>query len=109
VGPDRRQIRLQAFVSQGSTSSSDDHEFWNNAFPSFSVNTFTAGGPEGLVGARQRVTCGLSGPTRERTLRRFTIGDLALLVADTRIRRSGDRTTFLDPADMDQLVAWIAA
>ena len=87
---------------------SDDHEFWNNApFPSFSVNTWTAGGRRdwwdlaaGLFGAFQMFDGS--------AVRQMKIGPLDMLVADTRIKRRDDRTTFLEAADMQKVESWIA-
>jgi hypothetical protein len=87
--------------------SSDDHEFWNNApYPSFSVNTWTKEGrcdwwmlASGLYDAFQM-------PSPQAT-REYAIGDLRIFIADTRIERSADRTTFLNQADMDKLVSWV--
>jgi hypothetical protein len=85
---------------------SDDHEFWNNApYPSFSVNTWTEAGRNdwhdiaaNLFSAFQMSAA----PVRE-----FAIGPLNVFVADTRINRSRDRSTFLDAADMQALGSWI--
>jgi hypothetical protein len=87
---------------------SDDHEFWNNApFPSFSVNTWTEGGRRdwwelaaGLLGAFQMFTGS--------AVRQVDVGDLQMLVADTRIKRRDDRTSFLEPADLQAIETWIA-
>jgi hypothetical protein len=87
---------------------SDDHEFWNNApFPSFSVNTWTAGGRHdwwelaaGLLTAFQMFN--------GQAVRRVDVGELQMLVADTRIKRRDDRTDFLEPADMQTIESWIA-
>lgn len=88
----------------------DDHEFWNNApFPSFAVNTYTAGGRRAWWELASGLCDAFQTPAAEGSVRRFTIGAFEILVADTRLGRSGDRTTFLDPAEMDQLVGWIRA
>lgn len=98
----------QVLAGGSNVLTSDDHEFWNNApYPSFSVNTLTPGGrndwwelAKGLYGAFQ------TNPAPS-VVREFRVGDLELLVADTRITRSGDRTTFIGPSDMDRIVSWI--
>ncbi len=103
------QQGFQQLLASGSNLfTSDDHEFWNNApFPSFSVNTLTPGGrndwwrlAKGLYGAFQT-------PDTAGVVRTFQIGELEILVADTRITRAAERTTFIDPAGMDRIVAWI--
>ncbi|HKW01662.1 MAG TPA: hypothetical protein VJN96_17675 [Vicinamibacterales bacterium] len=89
--------------------SSDDHEFWNNApFPSFSVNTLTPGGRNDWWNLAKSLYGAFQTPDTAGVVRPFTVGDLEILVADTRITRAAERTTFLRPQDMDQVVSWIA-
>jgi hypothetical protein len=101
---------FQHVLSGGSSLfTSDDHEFWNNApFPSFAANTLLPAGrhdwwdlAKGLYGTFQT-------PDTAGVVRTFMIGDLSILVADTRITRSGDRSTFIDAADMNRIASWIA-
>jgi len=97
----------QVLANAATWLTSDDHEFWNNApYPSFSANTWTEPGraewlslASGLYGAFQT--------PKQTGARDFAVGELKILVADTRIHRSADRTTFLDPADMDELRTWV--
>jgi hypothetical protein len=99
---------FQAVLSDGPMlMTSDDHEFWNNApFASFSINTWTEGGrrawmelARGLLSAFQMFD--------GNAVRRVDVGELQMLVVDTRINRDDERKTFLRPADLQQIVSWI--
>ncbi|HET9370617.1 MAG TPA: hypothetical protein VFO19_10235 [Vicinamibacterales bacterium] len=104
AGPGFRDV-----LKRGATFfTADDHEFWNNApFPSFAVNTWTAGGRDawwtlasGLFNAFQTPGSPAS--------QQLAVGDLSIFVADTRISRAADRTTFIEPAAMQALATWAA-
>jgi hypothetical protein len=99
----------QLLLSGGSNVfSSDDHEFWNNApFPSFSVNTLLAQGRQDWWELASGLYAAFQTPASDGTVRRFDVGELPIFVADTRITRSNDRTTFLGPEAMSQLISWI--
>jgi hypothetical protein len=100
---------FQQVLSRGSNVlTSDDHEYWNNApYPSFSVNTFTAAGRNAWWDLAKGLYSAFQTPSSAGIVRTFTVGDLQILVADTRITRSADRTTFIDAADMNRILAWI--
>jgi hypothetical protein len=100
---------FQQLLMDGPTIfSSDDHEFWNNApFRSFAINTWTEGGRHDWWELASGLLTAFQMPGTGTTIRETVVGDLQLLVADTRINRRDDRTTFLAPSDMDRVVAWI--
>ncbi|HUL73172.1 MAG TPA: hypothetical protein VLT86_08720 [Vicinamibacterales bacterium] len=100
---------FQHVLSGGSNLfTSDDHEFWNNApFPSFSVNTLLPAGRHDWWELAKGLYSAFQTPESPSVVRTFAIGDLSMLVADTRITRSSDRTTFIDAADMARIVSWI--
>jgi hypothetical protein len=86
----------------------DDHEFWNNApFPSFAVDTWSANKRRAWWDTAAALFDAFQ-TTGGAPVQQVDIGDLSVFIADTRITRRGDRTTFLDPAGMQALTAWAA-
>jgi hypothetical protein len=98
----------QVLSSGAAFFTSDDHEFWNNApFPSFAVNTFTAGGRRTwweLASALFK-TFQAPGPS---SVQQIDVGELSIFVADLRLKRSSDRTSLLDPAELQTFKDWCA-
>jgi hypothetical protein len=104
-----RQGYQHVLASGSNLFTSDDHEFWNNApFPSFSVNTLTAGGRNDWWNLAKDLYGAFQTPITAGVVRQFSVGDLPILIADTRITRAVERTTFLRPEDMDRIQAWIS-
>lgn len=103
-----RQGYTQVLGGGSNVFTSDDHEFWNNApFPSFSVNTFLKKDRDAWWALASDLYAAFQTPATDGRVRRFDVGALSILVADTRIARSDDRTTLLPPADMAKVVSWI--
>ena len=69
------------------------------------MNTWTAGGRATWLDLARGLYSALQSPGG--AVQEFAVGELSFFVADTRINRSGDRTTFLTDADMDRLESWI--
>jgi hypothetical protein len=108
-GQDGDRQGFERLLADGSNVfTSDDHEFWNNApFPSFSVNTYRRQDREAWWALASGLYSAVQTPASDDVVRRFDAGDLSILVADTRIARSDDRTTLLPPKDMAKVAAWI--
>jgi len=96
-----------AILRSGATFfTSDDHEFWNNAPRGTPTvrNSWTAAGRatwRSLATDLYR-TFQASAPNAS-----FPIGSLAFRVIDTRVERSEDGSTFMSPAELGGLAAWI--
>ena len=87
---------------------SDDHEFWNNApFPAtYAVNTWTAGGRQvWWTHARALFEAFQTTGTR----RTLNIGQLSVLMIDTRLNRQIDRSALMSASDFAAFEAWVAA
>jgi len=99
----------QVLASGATFFTADDHEFWNNApFPSsFSTSTWTSGGRKAWWDLAAGLFRALQSPGPS-AVQQIDVGKLSVFVADTRMTRSADRKTFLDPAGMQQLEAWCA-
>lgn len=103
-----RQGYTQVLGGGSNVFTSDDHEFWNNApFPSFSVNTFRKPDRDAWWELAHELYASFQTPASDPIVRRFDAGALSMLVADTRIARSHDRTTLIPPAGMATIVSWI--
>jgi hypothetical protein len=84
----------------------DDHEFWNNVpFPSsFVVDTWTEAGRRTwwrLATQLYRIF-----QTTE-TFTAIDVGGFPILIVDSRLNRTRDRSHFVSPEDMDRLRAWV--
>jgi hypothetical protein len=98
----------QVLSSGAAFFTADDHEFWNNApFPSFAVNTWTAGGRRTWwdLSSALFTTFQRPGPS---AVRRLEVGEFSMFVADTRLHRGADRGAFLEPGEMQALRDWCA-
>jgi hypothetical protein len=86
---------------------SDDHEFWNNA-PNTAPHLqdtlpFLGQRQEWWDAARQLY----SAFQNAKPIQRFDVPPVSFLIADTRMNRSNDETTFMLDADLDAVDAWI--
>jgi hypothetical protein len=87
---------------------SDDHEFWNNApFPAtYAVNTWTAGGREDWWGLAKALYETFQTTGTRRTL---NVGQLSVLMLDTRLNRKSDRTALMSAADFATFEMWVTS
>jgi hypothetical protein len=99
---------FQLLLSSGANAfTSDDHEYWNNApFRSFATNTFTAGGRKDWMELARGLYTTFQTPSALAS-RMLSVGQLSFFIADTRIDRSDDRTSFLPTSDMTGLEGWL--
>jgi len=88
--------------------SSDDHEYWNNAFEPGAVvrNTWGADGRSHWQELATRLFQTFQTST---TRAAFEIGELSFLELDTRIARAPDRSVFMPLVDLEFLRTWVAA
>jgi phosphodiesterase/alkaline phosphatase D-like protein len=86
--------------------SSDDHDFWNNApnAAPYARDTWTAGGRAAWTDTATRLFHVLQGP---RSGEIFSVGSLSFFVADTRMARTEDRTTFMSVDQLTALSDWV--
>lgn len=94
-------------LSAGATYfSSDDHELWNNApEPTPYVrDSWTASGRAAWLRLGRElyhIFQAAAGGSR------FAIGQLSFLVADTRLARTADLSTLIDPRELASLAGWV--
>lgn len=99
---------FRGFLQDGSNYfSSDDHEFWNNApsWASLIRDSWSAGGRADWMWVALSLYKAFQ---TEKTFTTFDIGNLSFFIADTRMNRSADQTTFMQPGDLVQLQAWVS-
>jgi hypothetical protein len=95
-----------ALTSAANYFTSDDHEFWNNA-PNRGVyvsNSWTADGRAEWLELAADLYRVFQTESRISELR---VGNLSLLVADTRIDRDADERRFMTDADLGRVCDWI--
>jgi len=86
---------------------SDDHEFWNNApfAAPYAVNTWTAGGRQ-VWSQHARALYEAFQTTGTRRI--VNVGQLSMLMIDTRLNRQADRSAVISAADFAALQAWVS-
>jgi hypothetical protein len=98
---------FRGFLQDGANYfSSDDHEFWNNApsWASLIRDSWTAEGRENWMGVALSLYEAFQ---TDKTFTTFDIGNLSFFIADTRMKRSADQTTFMQAGDIAALEAWV--
>lgn len=87
--------------------SSDDHEFWNNApsWASLIRDSWTATGRQNWMDVALALYKAFQ---TDKSFITFDIGQLSFFIADTRMKRSADQTSFMDPVDIAQLQTWVS-
>ncbi|MDX2029546.1 MAG: hypothetical protein SF339_02685 [Blastocatellia bacterium] len=88
--------------------SADDHEYWNNApfGASYLPQTWTASGRERWRAATAPLYQLFQTPA---LTRKFDVGQLSFLIADTRSTRDERREQFLAPEEFEKLRDWVDA
>lgn len=87
--------------------SSDDHEFWNNA-PSWASLIRDSWSAEGRANWLDVALSLYKAFQTDKSFTTFDIGSLSFFIADTRMNRSADQTSFMQPTDIEALQAWVS-
>ena len=89
---------------------SDDHEFWNNApnRATYVVNSFTADGRKTWLELATDFYRVFQTP-KDKDVLELRVGNVALLMADTRIHRDADEKRFMRDPDLTRVCDWLGA
>lgn len=98
---------FRGFLQDGANYfSSDDHEFWNNA-PSWASLIRDSWSAEGRANWMDVALSLYKAFQTDKSFITFDIGNLSFFIADTRMHRSADQTTFMQAGDIGALEAWV--